>query len=175
MRVSTLLDAAGLARSIESAYRDMWRRWCESAAGLRAHPAGAREPLLLHIGGMQRRDGWKILNSRPGPEVDFVGDCKDLSRFAHDSVDQIYASHALERLAQDKELPLALAEFRRVLKPGGIAKISVAGLSAEFLTRYLFEAGFSRVERAKSFAMSDDSRSGDSCGVAASLNVAAYK
>jgi protein O-GlcNAc transferase len=29
MRESRLMDGAGLAREVEGAYRDMWRRWCE--------------------------------------------------------------------------------------------------------------------------------------------------
>jgi predicted O-linked N-acetylglucosamine transferase (SPINDLY family) len=28
MRGSPLMDHAGLARAIEGAYREMWRRWC---------------------------------------------------------------------------------------------------------------------------------------------------
>jgi predicted O-linked N-acetylglucosamine transferase (SPINDLY family) len=31
MRQSPLLDAAGFTHAMESAYRDMWRRWCERA------------------------------------------------------------------------------------------------------------------------------------------------
>jgi len=32
MRVSPLLDGAGLARELESAYRTMWRSWCRPGA-----------------------------------------------------------------------------------------------------------------------------------------------
>jgi len=32
LAASPLLDAQGLARALEGAYREMWRRWC-SAAG----------------------------------------------------------------------------------------------------------------------------------------------
>jgi predicted SAM-dependent methyltransferase len=83
------------------------------------------EPLRLHLGGEEAKPGWKILNVQPGPAVDFVGDCSDLSAFADGSVDDIYASHVLEHLDYANKLPRALAEFHRVLKPGGRVRISV--------------------------------------------------
>ena len=36
------------------------------------------EPLRLHIGGRERREGWTVFNIEPGPHVDHVGDCRDL-------------------------------------------------------------------------------------------------
>jgi predicted O-linked N-acetylglucosamine transferase (SPINDLY family) len=33
MRRSPLMDAARFARGVEAAYREMWRRWCETGAG----------------------------------------------------------------------------------------------------------------------------------------------
>lgn len=81
--------------------------------------------MRLHIGGVEVRDGWKILNIAPGPGVDFVGPCDDLSRFPSGSVDEIYASHVLEHLSHIEELPRALREWHRVLRPGGRAMISV--------------------------------------------------
>jgi len=81
--------------------------------------------MRLHIGGTEVKDGWKILSIEPGPGVDYVGDCRDLSRFADGSVEEIYASHVLEHLGYVKDLPSALAEWHRVLEDGGKAMISV--------------------------------------------------
>ena len=35
--------------------------------------------IKLHIGGWEKREGWKILDALPGPLVDYVGNCNDLS------------------------------------------------------------------------------------------------
>jgi len=96
------------------------------------------EPLRLHIGGEEARDGWKILNVRAAPGVDYVGDCTDLSAFADGSVDDVYASHVLEHLGYQEKLPRALAELHRVLKKGGRARISVPDF--EILCRLFLEA-----------------------------------
>jgi predicted SAM-dependent methyltransferase len=81
--------------------------------------------LRLHIGGQHAKEGWKILNVQAGPGVDYVGTCTDLSAFADGSVAEIYASHVLEHLSYTHELPQALKEFQRVLKPGGTLRVSV--------------------------------------------------
>ncbi|MEW6690999.1 MAG: methyltransferase domain-containing protein [Pseudomonadota bacterium] len=81
--------------------------------------------MRLHIGGTEARAGWKILNVEPGPGVDYVGDCGDLGRFDGGSIEEIYASHVLEHLSYVNDLPAALKEWHRVLKPGGRALISV--------------------------------------------------
>ena len=96
------------------------------------------EALRLHLGGEEARAGWKILNLNEGPGVDYVGDCVDLARFADESVDDIYASHVLEHLGYAEKLPRALREWRRVLKKGGRARISVPDL--DVLCRLFLEA-----------------------------------
>ena len=83
------------------------------------------EPFRLHIGGQEPKSGWKIVNIQPGPHVDYVGNCTSLEQFADGSVDEVYASHVLEHLGFREELPKALKEIWRVLKPGGVLKISV--------------------------------------------------
>jgi predicted SAM-dependent methyltransferase len=93
-----------------------------------ADTVATSSPLRLHIGGVEPREGWKILNIQAGPNVDFIGDCTSLAQFADDSVDEVYASHVYEHLGHRKELSQAIAEVRRILKPGGLFKISVPDL-----------------------------------------------
>lgn len=84
--------------------------------------------LRLNIGGIEPREGWKILNIQPGPGVDVVGNCASLGQFADGSVDEIYAAHVLEHLGYHQELPGAIRELHRVLVPGGRLRISVPDL-----------------------------------------------
>jgi predicted O-linked N-acetylglucosamine transferase (SPINDLY family)/predicted SAM-dependent methyltransferase len=129
LRASALLDARGFARQLEDAYRSMWEQWQRGADTQAA-------PLRLHVGGTSALPGWKILNIQPGPDVDYVGDCRDLGQFADESVAEIYASHVVEHVPM-AELPRTLAGFRRVLKPGGRAMISVPDL--EVLSRLFLD------------------------------------
>jgi predicted SAM-dependent methyltransferase len=82
---------------------------------------------------------------QPGSAVDFVGDCSDLSQFADGSVAEIYASHVLEHLGYQRALPHALAEFHRVLEPGGRALISVPDF--ELVCRLFVEPSRTAEER----------------------------
>jgi predicted SAM-dependent methyltransferase len=49
------------------------------------------------------------------------------------------------------------------------------GLTAELMNRLLFDAGFSRVERVKRFALFDDASRQEMMGTPVSLNMTAYK
>jgi predicted SAM-dependent methyltransferase len=101
--------------------------WCRKMTPL-SNDQPVREPLRLHIGGLALKPGWKILDIQQWPGVDFVGSCTDLSQFADGSVEQVYASHVLEHLGYHDELPQALREIHRVLRPGGELLISVPNL-----------------------------------------------
>lgn len=85
-------------------------------------------PRRLHIGGKEAREGWEILDARPGPHVDHVGDARDLSRFDDGSFAELYASHVLEHFDYKDALPETLAEWHRVLEPGGVLRLSVPDL-----------------------------------------------
>lgn len=72
----------------------------------------------------------------PSVAPDIIGTMTDLSAVGSNSVDAVYSSHNIEHLYAH-EVPMALAEFRRVLKPDGFIVIacpdlqSVAALVAE--------------------------------------------
>ena len=79
----------------------------------------------LHIGGKVRMPGWEVINANPGPVVDHVGNAVDLSRFEDGTFSALYASHVLEHYDYACSLKPALAEWKRVLQPGGMIYISV--------------------------------------------------
>jgi predicted SAM-dependent methyltransferase len=82
----------------------------------------------LHIGGQVRTAGWEVLDANPGPCVDHVGNAGDLSAFADDSFEQLYASHVLEHFDYQGQLIKTLTEWRRVLVPNGTLCVSVPDL-----------------------------------------------
>ncbi len=85
----------------------------------------APQGMKLHIGGKTRREGWTVLDIAPGPHVDIVANCNDLSALPDGSCVEIYASHVLEHLGYDGELQATLRGFHRILRPGGRLRVSV--------------------------------------------------
>jgi SAM-dependent methyltransferase len=67
------------------------------------------------------------LDLDPAVQPDFVCSITDMSPVAAASVDAIWSSHNLEHL-QRHEVPLALAEFIRVLKPQGLLLLTLPDL-----------------------------------------------
>lgn len=62
-------------------------------------------------------------------QPDIVGTMLDMSAVESHSVDAIYSSHNIEHL-YPHEVPVALAEFKRVLKPEGFAVITCPDLQS---------------------------------------------
>jgi predicted SAM-dependent methyltransferase len=92
----------------------------------------SREPpvggIKLNIGGWEKRDGWTVLDALPGPIVDYVGNCNDLSFLADESCSEVYASHVLEHLGYNGEIQKTLRGIHRALKAGGRLRASVPDL-----------------------------------------------
>ena len=86
--------------------------------------------MRLHIGGKTPAPGWTILDILPGPHVDIIGDCSDLSRIPDNSCTTVYASHVIEHLGYNDTLPRALLGFHRILAPGGQLMVGVPDLDA---------------------------------------------
>ena len=80
--------------------------------------------MKLHIGGEEKKEGWKILNIQQKPDVDFIGDITDLGQFEDNSIEEIYASHVVEHVAQ-KKVEKTLKGIHRVLKDSGKFYVSV--------------------------------------------------
>lgn len=69
------------------------------------------------------------MDIEPAYEPDILGTMLDMSAVASMSVDAIYSSHNIEHLFLD-EVPTALKEFLRVLKPDGYAVVVCPDLDA---------------------------------------------
>jgi predicted SAM-dependent methyltransferase len=108
-----------------------------TARAARSAESMGLDGIRLHVGGREKRDGWAILDALPGTAVDYVGNCTDLSFLSDASCAEIYASHVLQHLGYDRELPNTLAGIHRVLKPGGRLCVSVPDL--EILCRLFLE------------------------------------
>jgi ubiquinone/menaquinone biosynthesis C-methylase UbiE len=67
------------------------------------------------------------LDIDPSVQPDIVGTITDMSIVETASVDAVWSSHNLEHL-YSHEVPVALREFHRVIKPGGFALVTMPDL-----------------------------------------------
>ena len=81
------------------------------------------------------------------PAPDIVASATEMPMVADGSVDAVWSQRALDNLAP-REMPRALAEFRRVLDKDGFALLALAEphIAAATLRAALIEAGFEHVE-----------------------------
>mgnify|MGYP001248873512 FL=1 len=92
--------------------------------------------MKLHIGGTEKKEGWKILNIQKSNNVDYIGDIRDLSQFDDNSVSEVYASHVVEHVDQ-KNIKNTLKGVFRILKENGKFYISVPDM--EILCRIFLD------------------------------------
>jgi SAM-dependent methyltransferase len=96
---------------------------------------------FLHVGcGHKRKDqttsgfakeNWKELrfDINESVEPDYVGTMTDMSAVDSSSMDALYSSHNIEHVYAH-EVPKALAEFKRVLRPNGFVIITCPDIQA---------------------------------------------
>ena len=87
-------------------------------------------PLRLHLGcGKRNIPGFTNIDICNLPHVHHRQDAADLSNFPDDSAELIYCSHMLEYIDR-ADASRALAEWWRVLAPGGILRLAVPDFEA---------------------------------------------
>lgn len=105
---------------------------------LRATPSTAAQRVLhvgcgpanpLNLNERFRSSGWVEVRLDIDPSVrpDIVASLTDMSAVASETVDAVWSSHNLEHLYAH-DVPVALAEFYRVLKRGGFALVTMPDL-----------------------------------------------
>lgn len=101
---------------------------------------GSATKIMLHVGCGRARGGvpkvfngpeWRELRLDIDPNVvpDVVASITAMTPVADASVDGVWSSHNLEHLYAH-EVPLALGEFFRVLRPGGLAIVTMPDLQS---------------------------------------------
>ena len=133
-RLKSWLSAKGLDLAAQAGNRGAGGSWPVDEAA----PAAR---ILLHVGcGHARKehtgpgfqsDDWKEIRLDIDPDVqpDIVGTMLDMSAVAPESIDAVFSSHNIEHL-YPHEVPMALNEFHRVLKPGGFLVLTCPDLQS---------------------------------------------
>jgi predicted SAM-dependent methyltransferase len=138
MLASRLCDGAAYTRAIESALSALIAAKSQTS---NSNHKDLNMKTFLHIGcGPKRKDRttrgfntdtWTELRFDIDESVkpDLVGTMTDMSAVADASVDAIFSSHNIEHL-YPHEVPLALKEFMRVLKPDGFLVVTCPDLQS---------------------------------------------
>jgi tetratricopeptide (TPR) repeat protein len=117
---------------------DIWLRsalWCQEIQS-RYTKDDQPQHFVLHVGcgyyspnGLHqafRNDRWVEIRFDINPDVkpDIIGSLTNMQAIENDAVDAIWSSHNIEHLYHH-EVAIALSEFLRVLKPGGVVLITL--------------------------------------------------
>jgi len=84
----------------------------------------------LHLGcGQRMLPGAVHIDMAEFPHIDFTHDIRELPMIGAATCDGLYASHCFEYFAPGEALAV-LAEWKRVLKPGGLLRLAVPDFAA---------------------------------------------
>lgn len=139
MQQSPLCDVTGFTRTLEEALHALYH---EIVRNPEEYLMQQTSKTLLHVGAGHPESGAKIpsafhtqewrevrLDIDPVNEPDILGSMLDMSAVADESVDAIFSAHNIEHLYHN-EIPVALREFLRVLRPDGFVVINCPDLQA---------------------------------------------
>ena len=145
---SPLFDAPRFARNLENALWGMWqargRQMIDAnqkGVVMKTEKKSKLSKTFLHVGcGSKRKaqttpafnsDAWAELRLDIDKNVspDIVGSMTDMPGVADASVDAVFSSHNIEHL-YPHEVPLAIKEFLRVLKPDGFLVVTCPDLQS---------------------------------------------
>ncbi len=100
--------------------------------------------MKLHLGcGKRHIPGFVHIDAIDYPHIDHVASIDNLSFIPDDSIELIYNCHVLEHFKR-RDVDRVLREWFRVLKPGGVLRISVPDF-AKLCEVYLKERNIDRV------------------------------
>jgi predicted O-linked N-acetylglucosamine transferase (SPINDLY family) len=143
MQASPLCNVAGFTRNLEETIINLYDTLaCENSPASLNTMTNTAPKILLNVGAGHPKNGARIPHSfqsaewkevridiDPANEPDVIGTMLDMSAVANESADAIYSSHTIEHLYPN-EIPQAMKEFLRVLKPQGYAVITCPDLQA---------------------------------------------
>ena len=99
-------------------------------------------PTRLHWGcGSKPMPGWINSDLVQAPGIDLSGDIRDGLELPDRSVDYAVAIHALQDLPW-ADIPVALKELRRVLKPGGVLRLALPDMDRAIAAYQRGDAGY---------------------------------
>lgn len=86
--------------------------------------------MKLYVGSRNYKpDGYVTVDIDPANKPDIVADITNMTSVADASCDEVVAGHVLEHIEWPDSFA-AIAEFARVLKPGGVVKIAVPDMAS---------------------------------------------
>ncbi|SHO52257.1 O-linked N-acetylglucosamine transferase family protein [Desulfopila aestuarii] len=142
MAQSSLCDVVTFTRSFEETLKDLYHTIMEKEQQAELSATTSSKKTLLNVGAGHPKSGakvpaffhssdWRVvrLDIDPANTPDILGTMLDMSAVQSESIDAIYSSHNIEHL-YPSEIPKAIQEFLRVLKPEGYAVITCPDLQA---------------------------------------------